>query len=128
MDALYRNLQDGHFADVDESNMFYASIEWMWQAGITKGCNPPDNDRFCPTRTATRAEVASFFVRALGLTDGADVDRFVDDDGSVHEADINRLAAAGITKGCNPPTNDRFCPSTDIVREQLAAFFHRAMG
>ncbi|MCH8238837.1 MAG: hypothetical protein IIB62_02070 [Proteobacteria bacterium] len=35
--------------------------------GVTKGCNPPDNDAFCPDRTLTRAEMATFFARALGL-------------------------------------------------------------
>ncbi len=35
-------------------------------AGVTKGCNPPDNDQFCPERPLIRAEMASFFVRALG--------------------------------------------------------------
>jgi hypothetical protein len=40
--------------------------------------------------------------------------------------DINRLAAAGITKGCNPPTNDMYCPSGFVTRGQMAAFLHRA--
>ncbi len=31
---------------------------------------------------------------------------FVDDDTSVHEADIEATAAEGITSGCNPPDND----------------------
>jgi hypothetical protein len=35
-------------------------------AGVTKGCNPPDNDNYCPDRPLIRAELASFFVRALG--------------------------------------------------------------
>ncbi len=50
---------------------------------------------------------------------------FVDDDGSVFEADIERLAAAGITKGCNPPVNDRFCPNDPVTRGQMAAFLVR---
>src|SRR5690606_1138423 len=36
---------------------------------------------------------------------------FVDDDGSVHEEDIEAIRAADITRGCNPPRNDRFGPS-----------------
>jgi len=40
-------------------------------------------------------------------------------------ADIDWLAAAGITKGCNPPVNDLFCPSANVTREQMAAFMHR---
>jgi hypothetical protein len=51
--------------------------------------------------------MAAFLVRALELTDTLD-DPFTDDDDSIFEADIERLAAAGITKGCNPPTNDRY--------------------
>jgi hypothetical protein len=70
--------------------------------------------------------MAAFLVRALGLTetDGTD---FVDDDGSIFEGDIERLAAAGITRGCNPPDNDRFCPDDPITRGQMAAFLFRAL-
>ncbi|MDX2344663.1 MAG: S-layer homology domain-containing protein, partial [Acidimicrobiia bacterium] len=64
--------------------------------------------------------------RALGLTDDAGGNTFTDDDGSVFELDIAKLAAAGITKGCNPPTNNNFCPLAPVTREQMAAFIHRA--
>ena len=55
-------------------------------------------------------------------------DTFSDDDGSVFEADIEWLAAAGITRGCNPPANDRFCPNDAVTRGQMAAFLHRALS
>jgi hypothetical protein len=42
--------------------------------------------------------------------------------------DIVWLASAGITRGCNPPANDRFCPKDRVTREQMAAFLHRALG
>ncbi|MDH5294435.1 MAG: hypothetical protein OEW91_12190, partial [Acidimicrobiia bacterium] len=29
--------------------------------------------------------------------------------------------------GCNPPTNDLFCPDDFVTREQMAAFLHRAL-
>lgn len=44
---------------------------------------------------------------------------------SVFRTDIDWLASAGVTKGCNPPTNDRFCPGSNVTREQMAAFMHR---
>ena len=44
----------------------------------------------------TRAQMASMFARAFKLTLGDDIDRFTDDNGSVHEKDINCLAEAGI--------------------------------
>ena len=45
-----------------------------------------------------------------------------------YEDHLDRLAAEGITKGCNPPANDRFCPDDDVTRGQMAAFLHRALG
>jgi len=115
----------GVFRD-DDNSVFEQSIDWLALTGITHGCNPPDNDRFCPGDTVTRGQMAAFLVRALGLTDRLD-DPFVDDDGSIFEADIERLAAAGITRGCNPPDNDRFCQEAGVTREQMAAFLVRAL-
>ena len=53
---------------------------------------------------------------------------FVDDDTSVFELDIDRLGTAGVTRGCDPPDNDRFCPNGYVTRGQMAAFLHRALG
>ena len=89
--------------------------------------HPPVNDRFCPDENLTRGQMAALLNRALDLTPSA-VDRFVDDDDSVFEADIQALAAAGITLGCNPPVHDRFCPGDTVTRGQMAAFLNRAFG
>ncbi len=53
---------------------------------------------------------------------------FTDDDGSVFEDDIDKLGTAGVTKGCNPPDNDRFCPDDLVQRDQMASFLGRALG
>ena len=51
---------------------------------------------------------------------------FTDVEGeSVFVADIQWMKDSGITLGCNPPTNDRFCPGSNVTREQMAAFMHR---
>jgi hypothetical protein len=50
---------------------------------------------------------------------------FTDDDDSIFEADIEWMAANGITLGCNPPTNDHYCPDDVVTRGQMAAFMHR---
>lgn len=52
--------------------------------------------------------------------------RFDDTDGSVFEDDIEWLAEAGITMGCNPPANTRFCPDEPVTRGQMAAFLSRS--
>ncbi|MCH7491221.1 MAG: hypothetical protein IID05_11070 [Gemmatimonadetes bacterium] len=73
-------------------------------------------------------QLAAFLARALGLTNDAGGNRFSDDDSSIFELDIDRIGAAGISKGCNPPTNDRFCPDSNVTRGQMAAFLNRALG
>lgn len=116
----------GSFTDTGGS-AFTDDIEWLAGTGITRGCNPPTNDRFCPDDIVTRGQMAAFLVRALGLTDTGGL-TFSDTGGTTFEGDVARLAAAGITKGCNPPTNDRFCPEDPVSRGQMAAFLTRAFG
>ena len=105
---------------------FADDIARLAAAEITRGCNPPDNDRFCADADVTRGQLAAFLVRALRLPP-ADTVEFVDSAESVFADDIARLAAAGITAGCNPPANDRFCPDDPITRGQVAAFLSRAL-
>jgi len=112
----------------DNDSIFEADIEWMAAEGITKGCNPPANDRFCPNDPVTRGQMAAFLVRAMGYADNGGGDLFIDDDDSIFEGDIDRLGTAGVTRGCNPPVNDRFCPTANVSRGQMAAFLHRALG
>jgi hypothetical protein len=50
---------------------------------------------------------------------------FTDDDSSVFEANIEWMAANGITAGCNPPANDKYCPDSAVTRGQMAAFMNR---
>ena len=116
----------GTFRD-DDGNIHEGAIEAIADVGITKGCNPPVNDRYCPAASVTRGAMAAFLVRALGLAPVAS-DFFADDTTSVFEGNINSLADAGITRGCNPPANDRFCPDAIVTREQMAAFLVRAYG
>jgi len=61
------------------------------------------------------------------VPDSGGRDWFVDDEGHLFEGDINRFADAGITRGCNPPVNDRFCPDDSVTRGQMAAFLVRAL-
>lgn len=48
---------------------------------------------------------------------------FGDDDGSVHERNIEQIAEWGIDSGC---ADDRFCPSGLITRAEMAAWLYRA--
>jgi predicted outer membrane repeat protein len=108
-------------------SVFEDDVCWIHRHGITRGCNPPANTRFCPDDLVTRGQMAAFLVRALDLADDGGGNHFTDDNGSEFEGDIARLAAAGITRGCNPPANTRFCPDDLVTRGQMAAFLHRAL-
>lgn len=110
----------GTFQD-DNSSVHEADIEALAAAGITRGCNPPVRDHFCPDLPVTRAEMAAFLVRALGL-EPSSTDAFADDDDSIFEDDIDALAAAGITTGCG---SESYCPSDAIDRGEMAAFLNR---
>lgn len=115
----------GTFLD-DDYSPHQGAIEAIAAAGITKGCNPPLNNRFCPEDPVTRGQMAAFLTRALDLPATSEAP-FVDAEGVFADA-INRLAAAGITKGCNPPDNDRYCPNNLVTREQMATFLTRGLG
>ncbi|MET0697652.1 MAG: hypothetical protein ABWZ58_09505, partial [Acidimicrobiia bacterium] len=171
------------FIDTSDS-VFHAAIDQLAAIGVTQGCDPPVNIRYCPENLVTRGQMAVFLTRALdppqtstdffvddegafyedaanrmaavGITTGcapnrycgeqqiprgqmaamlsrgldlpaADTDSFVDDEASEFEGAINRVAAAGITFGCNPPNNNRFCPIDSVTRGQMAGFIRRSM-
>ena len=112
----------GTFAD-DNGSIHEPNIEAIFAAGITTGCSVSPS-LFCPTQAVTRGQMAAFLTRALDLP-SPDRDYFNDDDGSIFEDHINRIATAGITGGCDVGS---FCPITVISREQMAAFLVRAYG
>jgi hypothetical protein len=116
-----------YFTD-DTGSVHESNINALRESGITAGCNPPANDNFCPNSTVTREQMAAFLVRAFGYTDTDPGNRFTDDDTSIFEADIEALAEAGVTVGCNPPTNDLFCPGDPVLRSQMATFLGRALS
>jgi hypothetical protein len=55
------------FTDLDPASPHNANIDAIYNAGITKGCNPPAFDNYCPKDNVTREEMASFLARTAGL-------------------------------------------------------------
>jgi Immunoglobulin-like domain of bacterial spore germination/Sporulation and spore germination/S-layer homology domain len=119
---------EDHFTD-DDGSVHENDTNVLAELGVARGCNPPDNDEFCPNEDMTRGQMAAMLTRAFGYSDAdPSDDRFTDDDGSVFEGDIEALASAGVTVGCNPPDNDEFCPNESVTRAQMALFLSRALG
>ena len=59
-----------NFDDVPNSNTFHADIAAIADAGVTLGCNPPDNDEYCPDDFVTREQMAAFMNRLGALGPG----------------------------------------------------------
>jgi hypothetical protein len=107
----------------DNGNTHEININRIKAAGITSGCNAAAR-LYCPAANVKRDEMASFMARALKIGTIAP-NAFVDDNGNVHEVNINRIAAAGVTTGCNVAAR-LYCPADNVTRGQMAAFLRRA--
>jgi len=114
--------QHDHFTD-DEGSPFEGDINALADTGVVLGCAA---DRFCPDRIVSREEMAVFLARAFSLPT-AESDYFTDDAQSAFQAEINAIAAAGITQGCTA-AGDRFCPYGQVLRGQMASFLARVLG
>lgn len=82
-----------------------------------------------PAATITRAQLASVLARAVGFLEDRPLppgpDAFRDDDGSVHEAAIDAVAAAGLVQGTG---DGRFAPSGHLTRGAAASVVARVLA
>ncbi len=111
----------GTFSD-DDGNVHEGMIEAIAAAGITAGCSTSDPTLYCPNDSVSRGQMATFLARALGLP-STTTDFFTDDNGNVHEDNINRVAAADISLGIG---NNLYDPFGVVTRAQMASFLARA--
>ena len=110
------------FNDVDAAGFYAPFVERMADLGVTEGCG--DGLGYCPDAKVTRWQMAVFLSRAYDLPEGPDPG-FSDVPADVWYAPaVARLAASGITAGCDDGTG--FCPVDDTTRAQMATFLWRA--
>lgn len=116
--------EDG-FADVASANAHEANIDCIVYWQVTTGLRPGVYD---PSGTVTRGQMASFLarfvVRSGGTLPSDPPDAFSDDDGTTHEANIDKLAAVGIATGRDDGT---YGPDADVRRNQMATFIVRTL-
>ena len=107
------------FTDI-AGTTFEADIDWLFAESVTKGCSAT---LYCPNDLVTRGQMASFLARMFDLP-STTTDFFTDDDGTTHEAEINRLAAAGDHAGLH---GFHVLPLAPVLRGQMASFLVRAI-
>lgn len=130
---VYRFLQYAGKAPTDTSSAGFTDlgdvpqeerddINALAHAGVVRGV---DARHFDPHRVVRRDEMASFIVRAQSLVDNgypSSTDYFSDDNGDVHEANINAIAQAGIAVGTSP---GHYSPAAPVTRSEMAGFLAR---
>lgn len=119
---------DPSFEDVPSDHWAYPAVEACRAAEITAGCSA-DPPRYCPDDPATRAQLAVFVIRGLGL-DPADAS------GESHYTDVPashpmfgsiQLAAdRGLLEEC-PGTPGAFCPDDPAGRGFAASVAARVL-
>jgi len=80
--------------------------------------------------TSTERRVANHFAVLVDPNKIPFNGTFSDDDSSIHEADIEAIYQAGITKGCASPPRPRprYCPDDLVSRYHMAIFLVRAFN
>jgi hypothetical protein len=119
-----------NFGDVDPATPFYGDILKLARKRVTVGCgtNAQGQPIYCPNGTVTRAEMAVFIERAIGvfIPPTPTGQRFTDVPQTFWAyAFIEDFATRGITAGCTPTT---YCPNDTVPHEQMAVFIMRAKG
>ena len=114
--------EDG-YGDVPASNVHEPAVDCVAWWGVTSG----RDGRYEPLAGVSRAQMATFLAQAI-LRSGGSLppgrNAFRDDDGSVHEDNIDRLAAAGVISGVSA---DSYAPDRPVSRAQMATFLARAV-
>ena len=107
----------------DNGSVHESPINQLAAVGVVGGVTP---GQFRPGDAVTRGQMATFLVRAHDLVaDDAlanEGSRFSDDRGSVHEANIDKSAAAGLAGGTSAGI---FSPLAPVTRGQLSSFLAR---
>ena len=107
----------------DSGSVHELRVNQLAAVGVVGGVSP---GTFRPNDAVTRGQMATFLVRAHDLVSADDLpnmgSRFSDDGGSVHEASIDKSAAAGLAGGTSAAI---FSPLEPVTRAQLTSFLAR---
>lgn len=119
--------ENSRFSDVPPNYWFGPAVNYLASINVVEGY--PDGT-FKPSAPVTRAQFASFIVRAFPQYSPVEAPTGIFADvsaSSAHAATIQALYEAGITKGCRAQPL-RYCPSNLLRRDQISSFLARVLG
>ena len=112
------------FAD-DDDHIFEPEIDELADLGVIGGFS---DGTYRPEATVSRQAMATYLNNAHEVAAGSrlasSTDWFADDDGSIHQANINGTAGAGLVAGSEPGT---YAPTQIVRRDQMATFLARLL-
>ena len=113
-------------AFTDDSAPHEENIDKLAAAGIVRGFPA---GTYQPNQQITRDQLTALFARAWAVVAGGELaageDAFTDDEGNVHEDDINAVAAMGWVKG---RAQGIFAPRDEATRGQFATMLARMLS
>lgn len=122
--ALCVDAPSGVFSDTD-GNTHAAAIDCVAWYGIARGSG---DGTYLPRAAVRRDQMATFLSRLFSVAGGDlpdDIQHgFVDIAGSIHETPIAQLNDLDIARGVSA---DRFDPSAEVRRDQMASFLVRTV-
>lgn len=122
-DLLPQDASRRSFDDVPAGHTHRTAIETLAGLDVINGV---DDDRFAPSRSVTRGQMASLLVRlheeVLDQHAAPATTTLTDIAGTTHETNIRKLVTLEVTTGY---PDDTFRPGRTVVRGQMAAFVMR---
>ena len=116
------------FTDVPDSNTFHDDIAWLADSGVTLGCNPPTNDRFCPDDPVTRAQMSAFMRRLAanqvvdaGTLEGVAAAGFIQAGQADSVTPAMTTAEPGVAQAASEPTVNLAGPVESLLEVTLNA-------
>lgn len=109
----------------DDGSVHHRAINQLAAIGVVSGTS---ETTYSPERAVRRDQMATFLNNAYEAITGtrlsSEEDAFTDDDDSVHEANVNAIAAAGLAAGTSATT---YGPGLAVRRDQMASFVAREL-
>lgn len=114
--------------DDDAGTVHEVALNQLAALGVVQGTGEVGRT-FYGRIAMKRDRMAAWMARAYALMAGAPLpassEDYFGDDGQYHEADINRLAAAGIVQGTSTGT---YSPRNGVRRDQMASYLARTLA